>query len=131
MKNNFFLFLIIYCDSFNSFLISRPKQKTKRILKPGGWFACLWNHRDLTHPLQAEVENLIKSRIEGYGYGSRREDQTEAIQESRLFDEPQYIEASIYLSESLSKNQWHEIENDLIAAHVMESGQVPAAQFLG
>lgn len=89
---------VTFGSSFNT--TDRPKAllETKRILKPGGWFACLWNHRDLAHPLQVEVENLIKSRIEGYGYGSRREDQTEAIRESRLFDEPQYIEAS-YVAE--------------------------------
>lgn len=89
---------VTFGSSFNT--TNRPKalKETRRILKPGCWFACLWNHRDLTHPLQAEVENLIQSKIESYGYGTRREDQTEAIQSSGLFEEPQYIEAS-YVAE--------------------------------
>ena len=34
-----------------------------RILRHRGWFACVWNHRDLEDPLQAEVETLIRARI--------------------------------------------------------------------
>ena len=85
---------VTFGSSFNT--TNRPKAllETKRILKPGGWFACLWNHRDLSHSLQAEVEELIKTNIVGYGYGTRREDQTDAIQSSHLFDTPHYIEAS-------------------------------------
>ena len=29
------------------------------------------------------------------------------------------------------KHQAHELENDLIAAHLWETGEVPSAQFLG
>ena len=72
-------------------------------------------------------EGKVRDRVKAH---LKKSEQPNHPQTS-AFSKPQYIEASIYLSESLSKNQWHEIENDLIAAHVMESGQVPAAQFLG
>jgi SAM-dependent methyltransferase len=86
--------LVTFGSSFNT--TDRPSalRETARILKPGGWFVCLWNHRDLNDPLQAEVEDFIKSSISGYGYGVRREDQTPIIVASGLFAEPQYIEAS-------------------------------------
>jgi len=85
---------VTFGSSFNT--TDRPEAlcETQRILRPNGWFACLWNHRDLNHSLQAEVEDYIKSRINGYGYGTRREDQTEVIRESGLFGEPIFIEAS-------------------------------------
>lgn len=56
-----------------------------RILKPGGWFACMWNHRDLEDPIQARIEAIVKEIIPGYSYGTRREDQTEVINQSGLF----------------------------------------------
>ncbi len=85
---------VTFGSSFNTTNRQHALTETKRILKPGGWFACLWNHRDLNHPLQRQVEDYIKGHIEGYGYGTRREDQTEVIRESNLFEEPVYIEAS-------------------------------------
>lgn len=85
--------LVTFGSSFNT--TDRPKAlvETARILKPGGWFVCLWNHRDLQDPIQAEVEQFIKASIPGYGYGVRREDQAPVIEESGLFQPPHYIEA--------------------------------------
>ncbi len=93
---------VTFGSSFNTTNRPQALQETGRILKPGGWFACLWNHRDLNHPLQAKVEKLIQSKIEGYGYGTRREDQTDVIKASGLFEEPQYIEAS-YVADILAE----------------------------
>ena len=56
-----------------------------RILKPGGWFACMWNHRDLDDPIQARIEAIVKESIPEYSYGTRREDQTGVIDQSGLF----------------------------------------------
>ena len=49
---------VTFGSSFNT--TDRPEalRETQRILRPNGWFACLWNHRDLNHSLQAEVERL-------------------------------------------------------------------------
>lgn len=85
--------LVTFGSSFN--VTDRPAalRETARIAKPRGWFTCLWNHRDLDDPLQAKVEDIIRAHIPGYDYGSRREDQTDTIRASGLFDEPISFEA--------------------------------------
>lgn len=69
--------------------------ETSRILKSGGWFACMWNHRDLDDPLQKEIEEVIKKNIPGYQYGTRREDQTEIINQSGLYKQVEFISGQI------------------------------------
>ena len=66
-----------------------------RILKSGGWFTCLWNHRDLDDPLQQEIEKIIKRYIVDYDYGTRRKDQTEIIAKSGLFYNIQTISGGV------------------------------------
>lgn len=87
--------IVTFGSSFN--VTDRPKAlaETHRLLKPGGWFACLWNHRDLTDPIQARVEEIIRESVPGYSYGARREDQTEVIEASGLFGGIERIEGSI------------------------------------
>jgi SAM-dependent methyltransferase len=65
--------------------------ETARILHDRAWFTCIWNHRDLDDPIQNEVEEIIRKRIPGYGYGVRREDQAPVINESGLFEEPETL----------------------------------------
>ena len=86
--------LVTFGSSFNTTERGAALKETSRLLKPRGWFACMWNHRDLNNPLQAEVESYIKENIHGYGYGTRREDQTDVINASELFQEVHYLEAS-------------------------------------
>jgi len=87
--------LVTFGSSFN--VTDRPValQETSRILKPLGWFTCMWNHRNFDDPLQSDVENIIKSMVPEYGYGSRREDQTAVIDQSGLFDEVIAFEAPV------------------------------------
>ena len=59
--------------------------ESQRILKRGGFFACMWNHRALNDPIQEKIENIIKSYVKDYDYGTRREDQTEVIKASGRF----------------------------------------------
>jgi len=77
--------LVTFGSSFN--VTDRPAAlaETDRLLRTGGWFACLWNHRVLDDPLQAEIESLIKTQIPDYSYGSRRADQTAVIDASGRF----------------------------------------------
>jgi SAM-dependent methyltransferase len=87
--------LVSFGSSFNVVDRSLALAETARLLRSQAWFVCLWNHRDLDDPLQAEIEALIRRRIPGYGYGARREDQAPVIRESGLFTEPRYIEAQV------------------------------------
>ena len=78
--------LALFGSSFN--VTDRPLalREVHRILRPEGWFGCMWNHRDLADPLQARIEAIIRESIPGYDYGSRREDQTAVIAASGLFE---------------------------------------------
>lgn len=62
-------------------------RESARLLRSGGVFSCIWNHRVLDDPLQSKVEALFARRIPGYGnaYGVREDDQAKVIEESGLF----------------------------------------------
>ncbi|GAB1644045.1 class I SAM-dependent methyltransferase [Krasilnikovia sp. MM14-A1259] len=77
--------LVTFGSSFNVADPACTLPETARILADGGWFACLWNHRDLTDPLQQRIEDLIRRRVPGYTYGARRADQSAVIADSGLF----------------------------------------------
>lgn len=79
-------------SSFNVVDQQRALIEVKRILEPKGWFACMWNHRDLDEKIQTDIELIIKGKIKNYSYGSRREDPTEAINKAGLFGEVKKIE---------------------------------------
>ena len=48
-------------------------QETKRILKEGGFFGCMWNHRNTDDQIR-KIVAIIKMNIPDYSYGLRRED---------------------------------------------------------
>lgn len=74
-------------SSFNTTDRGRCLAEAARVLKPGGWFTCLWNHRDLeTDPIQRRVEHVIRRRVPSYAHGTRREDQAAVILASGHFD---------------------------------------------
>lgn len=87
--------LVTFGSSFNVCNRQEALQEAKRILKDDGWFACMWNHRDLDDSLQKEIEDILKREIADYDYGTRREDQTEVINQSGLFDEVIYVEGTV------------------------------------
>lgn len=87
--------LVTFGSSFNVCDRQEALKETNRILKDGGWFACMWNHRDLDDPLQKEIEDLLKGQIKDYSYGTRRQDQTDVINESGLFGEVFYLEGTV------------------------------------
>ncbi len=87
--------LVTFGSSFNVCDRQEALKETKRILKAEGWFACMWNHRDLSDPLQTEIENILKSEIFDYSYGTRREDQTDVINQSGLFGDVVYVEGTV------------------------------------
>jgi ubiquinone/menaquinone biosynthesis C-methylase UbiE len=87
-----FFDLVTFGSSFNVVDRSKALSETYRILKPCGWMACLWNHRDLNDPIQQLVEQTIVEAIPHYSYGARREDQQDVIVGSRLFENIVMIE---------------------------------------
>ena len=74
---------------------------TALLLKSGGYFACLWNHRNLEDPIQKQIEDIIRSFIPSYGYGARRENQTEVIAASGLFEDIRLVEEEIFWDQTV------------------------------
>ena len=94
--------MVTFGSSFNVCDRSRALEETARILKPRGWFACMWNHRWLDDPIQADIESIIKERVAGYNYGARREDQSEVIRTSGVFDKPIHLDARIVHEQAIA-----------------------------
>jgi ubiquinone/menaquinone biosynthesis C-methylase UbiE len=101
------VYAVFFGSSFNVVDQSRALSEACRILVPRGWFACLWNHRDLDDPVQQRIESIIKSSIPSYSYGSRREDPTNIISTSGRFSGVRSIEGSFV---------WRMPKSDVIVA---------------
>lgn len=64
--------LVAFGSSFNVLPAPVALDECARVLKPGGHWLAIWNHRDLDDPLQREVEALIRLHLPGYELGRRR-----------------------------------------------------------
>ncbi|MHB2250587.1 class I SAM-dependent methyltransferase [Pseudomonas fitomaticsae] len=95
--------MVTFGSSFNVCDRQQALKETARILKPRGWFACMWNHRNLEDPIQARIEAIIKERVPGYGYGTRREDQTAVIDASELFGPVVHLDARVIHEQSIEE----------------------------
>lgn len=93
--------LVTFGSSFNVTDRQQALTETARILKPKGWFACLWNHRDLNDKIQSSIEKIIGSHIPEYHYGTRRQDQTECIEAHKAFGHVSYIEGTVLHEQSI------------------------------
>ena len=85
---------VLFGSSFNVVDQMLALQETKRILKKGGFFAYMWNHRDTDNPIQKKIENIIKLNIPNYSYGLRREDPSKIINKSGFFGKVSKINES-------------------------------------
>ncbi|SUI76033.1 class I SAM-dependent methyltransferase [Shewanella morhuae] len=95
--------LVTFGSSFNVCDRQKALTETARLLVKNGWFACMWNHRDLNDPIQAEIELIIKSLIPDYGYGTRREEQSQIIELSDLFDSVIHLDAKVIHQQTVDK----------------------------
>jgi SAM-dependent methyltransferase len=69
--------------------------ESARLLIDDGWFVCMFNHRDLTDPLQTRIEGIITRHLPEYDYGTRREDQSDVIAQSGVFGPVHRLECPI------------------------------------
>lgn len=93
--------LVTFGSSFNVCDQAKALRESHRLLKPGRYFACLWNHRNLEDPIQKQIEDIIRSFIPSYGYGARRENQTEVIAASGLFEDIRLVEEEIFWDQTV------------------------------
>ena len=87
------VYAVFFGSSFNVVDPMAALAEASRILIPHGWFACMWNHRDLDDPIQKRIESIIQSAIPTYSYGSRREDPTDLVSSSGYFADTKSIES--------------------------------------
>lgn len=87
--------MVTFGSSFNVCDPVLALNETARILKPNGWFACLYNNRHLDDPIQAQIELLIKEMLPDYQYGTRRENHSQIIEASNLFHKVIQISSKI------------------------------------
>jgi ubiquinone/menaquinone biosynthesis C-methylase UbiE len=101
-------------SSFNCTEPAKTLHEARRVLRPGGFFACMWNNRDLENdPIQREMEDVIRSLVPAYEHGSRREDQTQVIEASGCFDAVSFFERSQLVERSVDQyvEAWRSVRN--------------------
>jgi hypothetical protein len=72
-------------------------------------------------------EGKIRNRVTAHMAKGKKPGHPQAF----AFTDPSDVEASFIQRDDLAKHQLLEVENDLIAAHCIQIGVVPVAQFLG
>lgn len=105
---------VTFGSSFNVMDRGVALKETHRVLRKGGFFTCMWNHRNLYDPIQEEAENIIVSFIPNYDRGVRREDQRPIIeQHAALFKEIMYIETDFEVPRTIDEyiNAWRSVKN--------------------
>lgn len=105
---------VTFGSSFNVMDRDLALKESHRLLKNGGYFSCMWNHRDLNDPIQQQAESIIERNVSGYERGVRREDQRPVIEKNRaLFDEIFYMEVDFYYSQTLENYilAWQSVKN--------------------
>jgi ubiquinone/menaquinone biosynthesis C-methylase UbiE len=95
--------MVTFGSSFNVCDRQQALKETTRILKPRGWFACMWNHRLLDDPIQSKIEAIIKEHVSGYGYGTRREDQAAVIDDSGLFGPVVHLDSRVIHEQTIGE----------------------------
>lgn len=72
----------------SSLNVVRPEsalREAARLLRADGKLLVLYNHRDLTDPLQRRIEATIRELIPDFSYGSRRQDPSSIIESGSHF----------------------------------------------
>lgn len=82
-------------SSFNVVDAGAAVAESARVLRPGGWIFCLWNHRQLTDPLQAALEAVIRCHLPGFAHGVRRDDPSPSLLRGAYFTDLVAVEAPV------------------------------------
>lgn len=99
----------------SSFNVVNPELTVKeiaRITELGGWFTCLWNHRDTEDVIQSEIEKLIQFHIPNFQYGTRRQDPTKFMESTGIFEDVTFFEDrfEVFMSKSDIVEAWESHE---------------------
>ncbi|MWV61407.1 methyltransferase domain-containing protein [Helicobacter saguini] len=105
---------VTFGSSFGVMDRNEALRETHRLLKKGGYFSCLWNHRDLNDKLQNLAEECIFKFVPNYTRGVRREDQREILEKNKnLFDCIVYSEEDFYFHQNIENyiKAWKSVKN--------------------
>ncbi|MBY0402468.1 MAG: methyltransferase domain-containing protein [Cyanobacteria bacterium] len=108
---------VTFGSSFNVIDREQGLKETSRILKPRGYFSCMWNHRDLNDPIQNQAEAIILKHVPGYTRGVRREDQRVFLEKSPTFQQNfqdiSYLEVDFNFEQSCNNYlmAWQSVKN--------------------
>lgn len=105
---------VTFGSSFN--VVDRPTalKETHRVLRAGGHFSCMWNHRNLADPIQNKAEDIIVSMVPAYDRGVRRQDQRPMLEEhAHLFGKILYLESDFEVPRTIDEyvKAWESVKN--------------------
>ena len=105
---------VTFGSSFNVLDRDLAIKEAHRLLKDKGYFACMWNHRDLSDPIQNRVEDIIEDFVPNYDRGTRREDQKPFLLKYKdLFTNILYVEEDFDFFQTKENyiNAWKSVSN--------------------
>lgn len=105
---------VAFGSSFNVIDRISALKESHRILKDGGFFTCIWNHRHLNEPIQKIAEDIIVEFIPDYKRGVRRLDQRLIIEQNyHLFSNIFYLEVDFEVERTIDTyiNAWKSVKN--------------------
>lgn len=104
---------VTFGSSFNVIDREAGLRETARLLVSGGYFTCMWNHRNLHDPIQNQAEEIILKYVPDYDRGVRREDQRPIIENSPLFKNIFYLEMDFEFEQTIETylNAWKSVKN--------------------
>lgn len=101
---------ITTAQAFHWFDVAQFQTECKRVLKPGGRVALIWNMRDMTAAANKEAYEIYKEfcpRFKGFGGGIKRDDERieqffNGAYERVEFDNPLFYDEERWIKRSLS-----------------------------
>lgn len=118
---------VTFGSSFNVIDRTDALKETHRLLKNGGFFTCLWNHRSLLCPIQKQAEDIIESFVPAYSRGVRREDQRPFLEENATdFKDVFYIEVDFDVHRTIDTYilAWQSVKNPFWDLDTQEGQQL-------
>jgi SAM-dependent methyltransferase len=82
--------LVTVAQAFHWFATAEALAEIARILRPGGWLALVWNRRDLSQPIQAELSRIMaehRQETPSYESGAWSAVMDEAVSFERVGEE--------------------------------------------
>jgi ubiquinone/menaquinone biosynthesis C-methylase UbiE len=116
---------VTFGSSFNVIDRNAALAETHRILKEDGYFTCMWNHRNLSCPIQKQAEDIIESFVPEYERGVRREDQRPFLEQNATnFKDICYIEVDFNVKRTIDEYilAWKSVKNRFWDLETREGG---------